>query len=129
MGDNTIKVKVGQTLSQGALIGGVGNTGNARGKNGGYHLHIETSIDGKNIDPSEFDAKLAEIQSENKADTMVSDEQYAALLQKTLSGGYQDIGVTNEEELQRYLKDHGMVFNADKKTKIPSQDINPLMGH
>ncbi len=54
MGDNTIKVRAGQALKAEDFIGGVGNTGNSRGKNGGYHLHVETRIDGETIAPSEF---------------------------------------------------------------------------
>lgn len=43
-------VKVGDTVSQGQLIGLVGNTGNVRGRNG-IHLHIEVLLYGKRIDP------------------------------------------------------------------------------
>ena len=54
MGDGTVNVKQGQQLRYGDLIGKVGNTGNSRGKNGGYHLHIETRIDGVLKNPAEF---------------------------------------------------------------------------
>lgn len=54
MGNGTINVKQGQELKFGDLIGKVGNTGNSRGKNGGYHLHLETTIDGKRVDPLTF---------------------------------------------------------------------------
>ena len=34
----------------GQLMGYAGNTGDVRGKNGGYHLHLELRIDGVRID-------------------------------------------------------------------------------
>ena len=49
-----VNVEVGQTLNPGDLIGLSGNTGNSRGKNGGYHLHLETRVDGKAVDPRNF---------------------------------------------------------------------------
>lgn len=54
MGNGTVNVKRGQQVKYGDLIGKVGNTGNSRGKNGGYHLHLETRIDGKLVNPVEF---------------------------------------------------------------------------
>ena len=45
MADGSIKVKNGQVVNPCDIIGGVGNTGNVRGKNGGYHMHLETKID------------------------------------------------------------------------------------
>ena len=54
MGNNTINVTQGQEIRYGDLIGRVGNTGNSRGKNGGYHLHLEACIDGKLVDPTKF---------------------------------------------------------------------------
>lgn len=54
MDNNSIRVQKGQTVSAGDVIGGVGNTGNVRGKNGGYHMHLEAKIDGKRVDPTKF---------------------------------------------------------------------------
>ncbi len=54
MGNGTVKVARGQQLKFGDQIGAVGNTGNSRGKNGGYHLHLETTIDGVRKDPTKF---------------------------------------------------------------------------
>ena len=54
MANNSIKVQKGQQVLAGDVIGGVGNTGNVRGKNGGYHMHLETKIDGKYVDPVKF---------------------------------------------------------------------------
>ena len=54
MGDNTIPLQVGQKIRHGDFIGKVGNTGNSRGKNGGYHLHLETWLDNKRTDPLKF---------------------------------------------------------------------------
>ena len=59
MGDGTVNVAKGQTVRFGDLIGKVGNTGNSRGKNGGYHLHLETTIDGKPVDPTKFKSLIA----------------------------------------------------------------------
>ena len=43
-------VSPGSSVSKGQLIGYVGNTGDVRGKNGGYHLHLELRIDGVRTD-------------------------------------------------------------------------------
>lgn len=43
------KAATGSRLSQGAVLGGVGNTGNARGQ--APHLHVEAYIGGRRIDP------------------------------------------------------------------------------
>ena len=48
--DGSISVKNGQTVTGGALLAKVGSTGHS----GGPHLHIETFIDGKRVDPKEF---------------------------------------------------------------------------
>ena len=38
-------VSAGEMVRKGACIGYVGNTGDVRGRNGGYHLHLELRID------------------------------------------------------------------------------------
>lgn len=38
---SNVDVKVGDTVGCGATIGAVGNSGDSRGKSGGYHLHFE----------------------------------------------------------------------------------------
>ena len=52
MKNGSVNVRSGDLLKAGDLIGLVGNTGNSRGKNGGYHMHLEMKIDGKPVDPS-----------------------------------------------------------------------------
>lgn len=59
MGNGTVNVTKGQEIRFGDLIGKIGNTGNSRGKNGGYHLHLETRIDGKLVDPTKFTRLIA----------------------------------------------------------------------
>ncbi len=54
MADGSLTVKKGDTLYTGNIIGLVGNTGNSRGKNGGYHMHLEIKVDGKHINPKEY---------------------------------------------------------------------------
>ena len=49
-----VNVNAGDTLRAGDLIGLSGNTGNSRGKNGGYHMHLEIKLDGKPTDPTKF---------------------------------------------------------------------------
>jgi murein DD-endopeptidase MepM/ murein hydrolase activator NlpD len=45
-----IKVKVGDTIKIGQIIGAVGSTGRSTGP----HLHYETRIDGEAVDPQKF---------------------------------------------------------------------------
>ena len=54
MAAGSLKVKPGDVVNPGTIIGLSGNTGQARGINGGYHLHLGTLIDGKNVDPEKF---------------------------------------------------------------------------
>ena len=44
-------VAKGSTVTQGQIIGYVGNTGGVQGQNGGYHLHFEVLISGVKKDP------------------------------------------------------------------------------
>ena len=39
---------------KGDVIGYVGNTGDVRGANGGYHLHLELRINGTRTDPLQY---------------------------------------------------------------------------
>lgn len=50
-------VKPGDRVNRGSLIGYVGNTGNVRGRNGGYHLHFEVRQNGKVTNPMPWLAK------------------------------------------------------------------------
>ncbi len=52
MKNGGVSVRRGDVLKYGDLIGLSGNTGNSRGKNGGYHMHLEMKIDGRYIDPT-----------------------------------------------------------------------------
>lgn len=45
-----IRVKVGQRVSQGDLIGDIGNTGRSTGP----HLHYEVRMNGRAVDPMSF---------------------------------------------------------------------------
>lgn len=47
-------VSAGQTVRRGECIGYVGNTGDVRGKNGGYHLHLELRVDGVRTDALKY---------------------------------------------------------------------------
>lgn len=41
-------------VHKGDVIGYVGNTGDVRGANGGYHLHLELRINGTRTDPLQY---------------------------------------------------------------------------
>lgn len=49
-------LKVGDTISSGTFIGKVGNTGNTRGKSGGYHLHyqVDDANTKQNLNPHNY---------------------------------------------------------------------------
>lgn len=47
-------VSAGQMVHKGDVIGYVGNTGDVRGANGGYHLHLELRINGTRTDPLQY---------------------------------------------------------------------------
>lgn len=51
---SSFSVSTGQEVSKGQVIGYVGNTGDVRGKNGGYHLHLELRINGSRVDPLQY---------------------------------------------------------------------------
>lgn len=48
---SSFNVRAGQNIARGSFIGRVGNTGNVRGRNGGYHLHFEVRVGNKPVDP------------------------------------------------------------------------------
>ncbi len=56
-----ISVKPGQQMTAGDVIGLSGNSGNSRGKNGGYHLHLEMSVDGKPVDPAKIKGMIPSV--------------------------------------------------------------------
>ena len=47
-----LNVREGDKVNAGDLIGLSGNSGNSRGKNGGYHMHLEVKVDGQYVDPT-----------------------------------------------------------------------------
>lgn len=47
-------MKVGSVVKPGTFLGLSGNTGRSRGKGGGYHMHYETRVGGKSINPKDF---------------------------------------------------------------------------
>ena len=49
-----VQISAGQTVHKGDVIGYVGNTGDVRGANGGYHLHLELRINGTRTDPLQY---------------------------------------------------------------------------
>ncbi|MBQ7220818.1 MAG: transglycosylase SLT domain-containing protein [Synergistaceae bacterium] len=63
-----VNVKRGDTVGAGELIGLSGNSGNSRGKNGGYHMHLEVKVDGEYVDPTKARAIIRQYAGE-KADS------------------------------------------------------------
>lgn len=56
----TVTVSEGQRVAQGAVIGAVGKTGNARFARIAPHLHLEVVRDGQPIDPARLGLRLIE---------------------------------------------------------------------
>ncbi len=52
--EDSITVKSGDIVDAGSVIAEVGNTGRVRGKNGGYHLHLEVLVNNEYQDPEKF---------------------------------------------------------------------------
>ena len=53
MKTGSVKVKAGDTVKPGDVIGGVGSTGRSTGN----HLHLEVMVDGQRVDPESFLSK------------------------------------------------------------------------
>lgn len=52
--EDSITVKSGDIVDAGSVIAKVGNTGHVRGKNGGYHLHLEVLVNDQHVDPEKY---------------------------------------------------------------------------
>lgn len=98
-----VNVKQGDTLYAGDLIGFVGNTGNARGKNGGYHMHLECRVDGKLVDPAKVQDMITSfIPTQTTATTMGQQppKQPQAQPAGNTSNGTQPEATTNAQPAQ-----------------------------
>ena len=85
--DRLKQLKAGQKLNAGQLIAQTGNTGRVRGDNGGYHLHIETSLDGKRIDPRTFFKSTKNYENDFvKKQQAVKDEMYKGIFNTDSKG-------------------------------------------
>lgn len=66
---DSIAVREGQTVSQKTVIGGVGDSGNA--KNRGTHLHFEIKINGSLVDPLKLIGAAAKIAEASWAEDLL----------------------------------------------------------
>lgn len=55
---NSIAVRAGDIVQAGDVIGGVGNTGNSVGRNGGYHVHTAIEFNGETVNPESIFAEF-----------------------------------------------------------------------
>lgn len=63
---NEVKVKAGEIVDKGDLLGLSGNTGNVVGANGGYHLHFGLKNErGEFIDPSPYAPDISNMDTMN----------------------------------------------------------------
>ena len=98
-----VNVKQGDTLYAGDLIGFVGNTGNSRGKNGGYHMHLECRVDNKLVDPAKVQNIVASFSpTQTTATTMGQQppQQPQAQPAGNTSNGTQPEATTNAQPAQ-----------------------------
>jgi hypothetical protein len=65
---SALKVKPGQQVGRGDILGLSGNTGRVRGRNGGYHLHFGArDAKGNRINPDEFFERILPQMSSGKS--------------------------------------------------------------
>ena len=120
-----IKLKRGDRLLAGNVIGLSGNTGNSRGKNGGYHMHLETKLDGEYIDPQKFIGKITphitkkrdDVAYTNSNGKMITTTEYEAL-RKSIQEGKSPNGIGTLQDLDEALRREG--YKPIGQTSSPS---------
>lgn len=78
---NSLKVKVGDIVEEGTVIGSMGNTGYVTGA----HLHFEVRLNGKCVDPTQYMNESKQIKDFGVMETNQEDIIYKVIAGDTLS--------------------------------------------
>lgn len=112
----SVKVKKGQTVNPGDVLAGVGNTGRVRGKNGGYHLHFEVKVNGKNVDPEKYmkGAQMKQVETPkspelNAMDGQVKGQSVGPMMQGIASG--------DASQAVHVIPEHQRGMSQDERTR------------
>lgn len=112
----SVRVKQGQAVNPGDVLAGVGNTGRVRGKNGGYHLHFEVKVNGKNVDPEKYmkGAQMKQVETPkspelNAMDGQVKGQSVGPMMQGIASG--------DASQAVHVIPEHQRGMSQDERTR------------
>ncbi|GAB3616035.1 hypothetical protein GCM10027416_05920 [Okibacterium endophyticum] len=119
---NRRDVIVGQTVSQGTVLGGTGATGTAAG----VHLHFQTEVNGQHVNPQDFMVAYNTATPDEPA-ALAEEDDMVRLAQIPFNGSNGDAGV------HWIVIDHGVrsywhVTSMDKVNYLRAQGIREISG-
>lgn len=144
MKDGSFRVKKGDTVNAGSVIGQVGNTGRSKGA----HVHFEIRVDGTPVDPATFLSKYGSVSSRNTPqisssalppveakytdDTPMFRTQDGEILTKSRVDGWvreaengKLTGIKNREELYREFERRGIKPISSDVSGLQSANVSP----